>query len=207
MLRKLAILALCCTFTAAAALAQQDNTVVQSSGRFTINGRAATDSSVLLPGDVVETSADPAVIIAKGLVLNLGPNSTVRYQAPRIEFSRGSVVAATSAPQWQVAVGQAAIVATSATAKVEVTERENLALIKLLEGAASLQEGTQVTALQPGFTVARPLPTAPEVAKARKPASKAPIIAAAAGGGIAAVIFAARGKGGESRTPSSPAAP
>lgn len=205
MLRKLAALALCCTLSPLPVFSQQQGPVVQSAGKFRINERAATNGAVLLPGDSLQTSSEAAVVVAKGLVLNLGPNSLVTYQAPKIEFGRGSVVVTTSAPGWQVGVGAASIVATSASAKVEVVAKENVALIKLLEGAATLHEGTEATPLQIGFTVARPLASTPAVA-AKKPKSKAPYIAAAAGGGVAAVVFAAKGSG-SSRTPSSPARP
>lgn len=201
---------LCCSLSPLSLLAQGAGAMLNSAGQVTVNGRSAANSTAIFPGDRIQVGPNSsATISAQGMSAQIAADSAVTWQQQAVEFQNGSLTMSAQAP-WQVRIGTTSISLGPDMAKVEIVQREDVALIKLVQGSATLNENGQITAMKIGFTVARPNPIAPVSASAPAATgahgSHIGIIALVAGGGAAAGIgLGLRGHG--SQTPVSPSAP
>jgi hypothetical protein len=202
------ILLLCCSLSPVLLLAQEAGGMLSAVGHVTVNGNPVTNPTAVFPGDKIQTGADSSAnIMAKGTTVQMGAHSSVTWESQGFLFQDGSVTLTGQAP-WQIHIGAKTVSLGAEATQVEVTQRENVALIKLLKGSATLNEGGQTTALKVDFTVARPsapaTTSAPVTAVQRS--SHAGIIVVAVGGAAAAGIGLAL-RGGGSKTPVSPSVP
>ena len=206
------ILLLCCSVSPVPLLAQQAGAMLYPVGQVTVNGNPVANSTALFPGDKVQCGADSSAnITANGASAQLAAYSSLTWQPQAFQFQGGSLTVVAQAP-WQVKIGAMSVSLGAELTKIEVTQREDVALIKLLSGSATLNEGGQTTALKVDFTVARPNPAGNVAvpAAAAKHASHVGVILVVVGGAAAAGIgLGARGGGGGSSTgpPVSPSIP
>ncbi len=206
------ILLLCCSVSPTPLLAQEAGAMLLANGQVTVNGKAVSNSASLFPGDKVQSGAESgATISAKGASANLAAHSAVTWQPQALQFENGSMTLAAQAP-WQLRIGAMTVSLGGETSKVEVTQREDVTLIKLLQGSATLNEGGQTTPLKVNFTVARPnamasaaLPAAP----AAKHSSHTALILLGVGGAAAVGVGlgAHGGKSSSTQQPISPTVP
>lgn len=209
--RKTLALLLCCCLSPAMLLAQEAGAMLYPTGQVTVNGHPAANSTALFPGDKVQTGPDSAAsITANGGSAQIGADSSVIWQPQAIQFQAGSLTVVAQAP-WQVHIAAMTVSLGAEATKVEVTQREDVALIKLLSGSATLTEGGQTTALKVDFTVARPNPAgnAPGPVAVAKHKSNVGIILLVVGAGAAAGAgLGLRGKGSSTTPqPISPSVP
>lgn len=213
MLRKLFAILLCFTLSPLTLAAQTPGALLYATGQVTINARAVSNSSPVFPGDRIQVGPNSsASITAEGFSAQISPQSSINWQQQALEFQTGSVTVAAKSP-WQVHIGTTTVSLGSQLSKIEVIQREDVALIKLDEGSANLDEAGQVTALKTGFTVARPHAAAVEQSSSPVPAattgahsSHIGIIVLVAGGAAAAGIGLGL-KGGSHGTTPSPVSP
>ncbi|MGH9524038.1 MAG: hypothetical protein ACRD3E_16060 [Terriglobales bacterium] len=210
--KSILVLLLCCSLSPLPLPAQGAGAMLYATGQVTVNGHAAANSIAIFPGDhVVVGPNSSATISAQLFSAQVAGQSDVTWEQQAIAFRNGSLTVAAQAP-WQVHIGEMTVSLGPEMSKVEVIQREDVALVKLEQGSANLNEAGQTTALKVGFTVARP-----HVMVASTPASSVPaaagahsshigIIAVAAGGAAAAGIgLGLRGHG--TQTPVSPSVP
>lgn len=213
-LRKILGIVLCCSFVPLPLPAQGSGAMLYATGQVTVNGHAAASTSAIFPGDSIRVGPNgSATISAQGMSTQVQQNSELVLQSQSIEFQNGSVTVAARAP-WQIHFGTTTVSMGQEMSKVDVTQREDVALVKLQEGSATLNEGGQTTALKAGFTVARPHALATEAASTSSGPAISPthgshlgIIAVVVGGGAAAGIGLALKGHGSTQTPISPSAP
>lgn len=212
--RCLAIL-LCCCLTTLPLPAQTAGAMLYSTGQVTVNGRAVANPSAIFPGDSIQVAPNSsASVTGPGLNAEISPQSAVSWQQNALEFQAGSITVSGQAP-WQIHIGSMTVSLGSQMSKVEIIQREDVALVKLDAGSANLDEAGQTSALKVGFTVARPHTVAVEQAGKSVPAattgahsSHIGIIAVVVGGAAAAGIgLGLKGKGTSTPTPVSPTVP
>src|SRR4051812_10867156 len=204
------VLVLCCALLPVSLPAQEAGAMLTPVGQVTVNGAPVSGSSAIFPGDKVQVGANgSANIAAKGATATLSQNSSLIWQPQSPQLQDGSLTLAAQSP-WKVNVGSMSVSLGPEATKLEVSQRDDVALFKLVQGSASLSEGGQTTVLKVGFTVARPSLAAkaavPSVA-ATHSSHTAIIVVAAAGGAAAAIGLAARGGGSKTQTPVSPSVP
>ena len=205
------VLLLCCALSPVQLLAQEAGAMLSATGQVTVNGTPVSGSVAVFPGDKVQIGADSSAnIVAKGATATLGPRCSLTWQAQSIQLQDGSLTLAAQSP-WKVSVGPMTVSLGTDLTKLEVAQREDVALFKLLQGSATLSEAGKTTPLRVGFTVAHPnpagKPAAPAVAAATHSSHTALIVVAVAGGAAAAIGLAARGGGSTTQTPVSPSVP
>lgn len=206
------IFVLCCTLSPLPLLTQTTGAMLLPTGQVTVNGHAVTSSTAVFAGDHVQVGANSAAIVtARGMSAQMQAQSAITWQQQAIEFQGGSLTVAAQSP-WQVRAGSMTVSLGSQLSKVEIVQRDDVAMVKLLEGSATLNQAGQTTALQAGFTVARPMPpamgatqAAPAVA-ASHASHTGLILLGVAAAGAAGAGLALKGHGSNS-APVSPAVP
>ena len=197
--KKLVVVLLCIGITPRLVLSQAAGAMLSAAGQVTVNGHSVANSIAIFPGDRIETAAGSgATISAPGVSVQVGERSAVTWQAQLVQFENGAALISAKAP-WHVRIGDKDVALGTEATKLEVTQREDVSLIKLLQGSATLNEGGQSTALKVGFTVARPNAAGMHPAAAAtgaKHSSHTSLILVGVGGGAAAGIGAALGSKG-----------
>jgi hypothetical protein len=213
--RRTLVVLICCCLSPLPFLAQASGAMLYATGQVTVNGRAVANSSAILAGDRIEVGpSSSATMAAPGMSAQIGAQSAVTWRQQALEFQNGSMTVSAKMP-WQVQIGSTSVSLGPEMSKVEVIQREDVALVKLVQGSGSVNEAGQTTALKIGFTVARPHPAVVAQAGSSVPpatathASHVGIIAAVAGGAAAAGIgLGLRGHGStQTQTPVSPSVP
>jgi hypothetical protein len=208
--RTILVLLLCCAVSPVRLLAQEAGAMLSATGQVSVNGTPVSSSVAVFPGDKVQVGANSSAnVIAKGATTTLGPQTSLTWQSQTIQLQDGSLTLAAQAP-WKVSVGPMTVALGSELTKVEVAQREDVALFKLVQGSAILSEAGKTTPLKVGFTVAHPnpagRPAVPAVAAAHS-SHTALIVVAVAGGAAAAIGLAAHGGGSKTQAPISPSVP
>ena len=204
------ILLLCCSLSPVLLLAQEAGAVLFPAGQVTVNGNPVANSTAVFPGDKVQSGADSSAnILAKGASAQMAAHSSLTWQPQALQFQDGSLTVVAQAP-WQVHIGAMTVSLGAELTKIEVTQREDVALIKLLKGSATLSEGGQTTALKVDFTVARPNPAgeaAVPAAAAKHSSHTGVIVVVVAGAAAAGIGLGARGGGSSAPRPVTPSVP
>ena len=197
--KQLVVVLLCIGMSPRVLLSQTAGAMLSASGQVTVNGHPVANSIAIFPGDRIETAAGAgATISGPGVSAQVGQSSAVTWQAQMVQFENGAALVAAQAP-WHVRIGDMDVALGTEATKIEVTQREDVSLIKLLQGSATLNEGGQSTALKVGFTVARPNAAGMHPAAAAtgaKHSSHTALILVGVGGGAAAGIGVALGSKG-----------
>ena len=211
--RRLIAILVCCSLSPLPLLAQGAGAMLYTTGQVTVNGHAATSSAAIFPGDRVQVGPNSsASISSQGISAQASSDTVVTWQQQAIDFQSGSLSVSGQGP-WQVQIGNMTVSLGPEMSKVEVIQRDDVAMVKLLQGSATLNEAGQTTALKTGFTVARPHTVAPVSGASLPPAtathsSHVAIIVVAVGGAAAAGIgLGLRGHKDTTGTPVSPSAP
>ena len=211
--KKIVAMLLCCSVSPLPLPAQGAGAMLYATGQVTVNGHAVTNSSAIFPGDRVQVGpSSSATISAHGLSAQVAAQSDVTWEQQAVDFQAGSMTISSQAP-WQVHIGGLTVSPGPEMSKVEVIQREDVALVKLEEGSASLTEAGQTTALKVGFTVARPHAVTASAGSTSVPAaagahsSHIGIIAVAVGGAVAAGVGLGLRGHGSNQVPVSPSVP
>jgi hypothetical protein len=208
--RTMLVLLLCCAVSPVRMVAQEAGAMLSASGQVTVNGTPVSGSVAVFPGDKIHSGPDSSAnILTKGTTATLGQNSSLTWQPQGIQLQDGSLTLAAQSP-WKVSVGPMTVALGSELTKIEVSQREDVALFKLVQGSATLSEAGKTTPLKVGFTVAHPnsagKAAAPAVA-AKHSSHTALIVVLVAGGAAAGIGLGAKGGGSKTQTPVSPSVP
>jgi len=199
--------------------AEDAKAILNISGRVTVNGKPVQDGTPIFDGDRIDVGPESSAgITAQGSMLALDANSSLVYRSGNISFGCGSATISAMGTPMTAVVNGIEISFGAQPAKVQLTDKDGVLLIKSLTGTADVKESTGTSSLSEGFSLARPgsancaapaTSTTSETKPAPKPHSNTTLIlvgvgaAAAAGVGIAA---GAGGKGGNTN-PISPSRP
>jgi hypothetical protein len=182
--------------------------MVYVSGSTAVNGTLIPRSSVVFPGDLIQThSSSQANINLAGASVTIFEDSLVKVESRGLSIEDGSVSVGTSKPDMTVNAGAVGVTpASSAWTEFEVRHLNGAVQILARKGDVTVSEGNETVALPQGQSTTRDDAAAPEGsdnAKKRKkkegppPAAQAPVLdspivigvgAAAIGGGLVYVL-------------------
>lgn len=201
-------------------LGAEPGAMVYVSGSTAINGTAVPRSSVVFPGDLIQTrTSAQANINFAGASVTIFEDSLVKVESRGLSIEDGSVSVGTSKPDVAVTAGAVTVVpASAAWTEFEVRHLNGAVQILARKGDLSVSEGNETVALPQGQSTTRDDSPTPEgsgdgkrrrkndgpAAAAQAPVLDSPIVigagAAAIGGGLIYVLT-------QSGSPVSPSVP
>jgi len=211
----------CLALLSIATLAEDAKAILSISGRVTVNGKAVQGSSMpIFDGDRIEVGPDStAGITTNGSIITLDANSSLTYQRGNVNFGCGTAILSASGTPMTAVINGIQVSFGTQPAKVQLSDKDGVLLVKTLSGSAEIKEASGTSALAEGFSLARSGstnctagPTSPTTeAKTVKPHSNSTtyiLVGAGAAGAVGAALAVAGGKGKGSNTgPTSPSVP
>lgn len=182
--------------------------MVYVSGSTAVNGTAVPRSSVVFPGDLIQThGSSQANINLAGASVTIFEDSLVKVESRGLSIEDGSVSVGTSKPDMTVSAGAIGVTPASGTwTEFEVRHLNGAVQIIARKGDLRVSEGNETVALPQGQSTTRDDSAAPEGSENEKkrkkkegpaPAAQAPVLdspiviaagAAAIGGGLVYVL-------------------
>ena len=189
-------------------LGAEPGAMVYVSGSTAVNGTIVPRSSVVFPGDLIQThSSSQANINLAGASVTIFEDSSVKVQSRGLSIEDGSVSVGTSKPDMTVSAGAVNVTpALGVWTEFEVRHLNGAVQILARKGDLSVSEGNETVALPQGQSTTLDDSAAPEGSgggkkRTRKegptPAAQAPVLdspivvgagAAAIGGGLIYVL-------------------
>jgi len=202
---------LCCVMISwlpASLMAAEPGAMVYVSGSTSVNGTAVARSSVVFPGDVVQTrSSSQANISAAGASVTIFEDSSVRFETNGVSIEDGSVIVGTKKQDMTTSAGIITVTpASSAWTEFEMSHRNGAVQIIARKGDVNISGAKGTMTLLQGQSATRDDSTTTrndsDQGKKRKkegpaPAASAPVLdspiaiglaAGAIGGGLIYVL-------------------
>ncbi len=134
---------LCCVMISwlpASLMAAEPGAMVYVSGSTSVNGAAVARSSVVFPGDVVQTrSSSQANISAAGASVTIFENSSVRFETNGVSIEDGSVIVGTKKQDMTTSAGIVTVTpASSAWTEFEMSHRNGAVQIIARKGDVNI---------------------------------------------------------------------
>ena len=151
---------LCCVMISwlpASLMAAEPGAMVYVSGSTSVNGTAVARSSVVFPGDVVQTrSSSQANISAAGASVTIFEDSSVRFETNGVSIEDGSVIVGTKKQDMTTSAGIITVTpASSAWTEFEMSHRNGAVQIIARRGDLSVSDGNETMALPQGQSATR----------------------------------------------------
>src|SRR5260370_3068805 len=137
--------------------AAEPGAMVYVSGSTSVNGTAVARSSVVFPGDVVQTrSSSQANISAAGAAVTIFEDSSVRFETNGVSIEDGSVIVGTKKQDMTTSAGIITVTpASSAWTEFEMSHRNGAVQIIARKGDLSVSDGNETMALPQGQSATR----------------------------------------------------
>jgi len=141
----------------ASLMAAEPGAMVYVSGSTSVNRAAVARSSVVFPGDVVQTrSSSQANISAAGASVMIFENSSVRFETNGVSIEDGSVIVGTKKQDMTASAGIITVTpASSAWTEFEMSHRNGAVQIIARKGDVHINEGTETVTLLQGQSTTR----------------------------------------------------
>jgi hypothetical protein len=214
---------LCCVLISwlpASLMAAEPGAMVYVSGSTSVNGAAVARSSVVFPGDIVQTrNSSQANISAAGASVTIFENSSVRFETKGVSIEDGSVIVGTKKQDMTTSAGVITVTpASSAWTEFEMSHRNGAVQIIARKGDVNISEAKGTMTLLQGQSATRDDSTTTRddsdqgkkrrnegpAAAASAPVLDSPIWIGVAAGAIAAGLIYTLSVGGEPVSPSVP---
>jgi len=182
---------LCClmiSWLPASLMAAEPGAMVYVSGSTSVNGTAVARSSVVFPGDVVQTRrSSQANISAAGASVTIFEDSSVRFETNGVSIEDGSVIVGTKKQDMTTSAGIIIVTpASSAWTEFEMSHRNGAVQIIARKGDLNVSDGNETMALPQGQSVTRDDSAVPQGSENEKkkrkkregpaPAASAPVL-------------------------------
>lgn len=149
--RKLVCCVLIAVLTAPVFAADQQAAMLFVNGNVLLNGGAVPGSSVIMPGDLVQSSAESlATINANGSNVVILANSVASFQGDAVSVAHGSVRVATSKRMATNAENVTITPTSDAWTEFEVTDTDETIQIAARKGDLTIDDGSQISTLPEG---------------------------------------------------------
>src|SRR5690349_7859176 len=143
---------LCCVMILwwpASSMAAEGGAMVYVSGTTSVNGAAVARSSVVFPGDVVQTrSSSQANISEAGASVTIFENSSVRFETNGVSIEDGSISVGTKKQDMTTKAGIISVTpASGAWTEFEMSHRNGAVQIIARKGDVNINEGNGALAV------------------------------------------------------------
>jgi hypothetical protein len=151
---------LCCVmifFLPASLMAAEPGAMVYGSGSTLVNGVGIPRSSVIFPGDIVQTRASSqANISVAGASVTIFENSSVKFEATGVVVQEGSARVGTKKQDMTTKAGIISVAPASSTwTEFEMSHRNGAVQIIARKGDVHINEGTETVTLLQGQSTTR----------------------------------------------------
>lgn len=157
LVRKLLSLLLSLVLPAMSAVADSGSTssaMLHTTGSVTINGAATSNSSAVMVGDSIQTNeSSSGVISSSGTMINVLPNSEVKYRGNVLDVDGGTVEVSTTSGL-SVSANSFTVMPQQGSVKFQITRTGFCGSVTVLQGSVVVTNGKTRNVVEQGNSVA-----------------------------------------------------